>query len=132
VEKSTLYHQYLEEKYMIKSFLTVIVFLIVVITASPSFSQAGKLSQKLSGTWANDVMTARIDLSKGTCTGIRDGQSFTHSVKVLKEAADFLIVEVAKADGSPMKATIQFLPDGGIAIIHEGDSKSVKLMPKKD
>lgn len=87
-------------------------------TSQPGAS-AQSVSQKLNGTWGNDLMTVKIDFPGGRYDGIAMGAKFERKLTLVKELGN--TVEFKTSDGQE-EATIlaQFQEDGSVMLTKEG------------
>ena len=114
---------------MLKNSLAALAFL-APLSLGAAFAQDCHYCQKANGAWTSELMTVHIDFEKGAYTGIAMGQPFSHTLKLLDENADFLVMEITGPDG-PYKAIAQFQPGGGL-IIKEGGPVPLMMKPKEE
>lgn len=103
---------------------------LALVPLGPAFAQDCRYCQKAEGAWTCEMMTVRIDFDKGAYAGVALGQPFSHTLRLLEETPDYLIMEITGPDG-PYKATVQFQPGGGL-ILKEGGPLPLMLKPKTD
>lgn len=99
-----------------------------LLTVGAAFADS-KPSDKLNGTWTNDLMTVTIDVANGLYTGILLGAPVDNRFKVIKEEPEYVLLEMTNAT-TTYKVVVQFQSNGDILMTKEGGIPTI-LSPRK-
>ena len=104
-------------------------FCFIMILSAASALADDKPSDKLNGTWSNDIMTVTINVEQGTYSGVGLGVQFNNSINIVEEKPEYVVFDMTNEQGT-FKVVAQFQADGSLMITKDGGMPMV-LQPSQ-
>lgn len=95
-----------------------LLLVLVVACGTPS------ASERINGTWHNDLVTVTLDFENKTYEGVIMGNTYERSIEVVKEQGN-AVVFLSTGEGNPVQMTAQLRDDDSLLLTAEGEPPMV-------